>query len=309
MSLRSKLLNPLVARIVLFLALFILVSYIIGQKIVASPLLYDFGIFIYGGMGYILLFSIAGFILLYGKEVKSALKFRFNYTALVLSGVLAGGFYILELNINKIIPSLVSIVLIHALFLSIFISLIIGIFGFGFIKSFFIKFKRQVLYFIGFGIITYSLMHLVWSLWPYLSFVVTKAVFYMLGLINSNVSLLDSQTIIFNGFAAKIAEACSGIYSIFLFSALYIFIILIDWNKINKKRAFALFLPAIAGAFLVNIIRVFLLFVIGAYVSREGALGLYHSYTGMIFFLIYFGIFWALSFRMKNRQNKVKLKE
>ena len=75
----------------------------------------------------------------------------------------------------------------------------------------------------------------------------------------------------------------------------------------NERTLLAYWRTALAflvlGAFLINIIRVFLLFVIGAFVSKEIALGMYHSYTGMIFFLIYFGVFWFLFYNwMKKRE-------
>lgn len=310
----DKSLKSFLFKTFIFLALFILISAIIGQKIVASSLLYGFYIYIYGGMGYIFLFSIAGFILLYRnriiKESKSYSKYNpKNLFFLLTSFILVAIFFLIELNIKTILPTLTNILGIHLLFLSIFIFLILGIFGKDFIKNFFKKFKKELLYFLVFGIITYFLMNLIWSLWPYFSLIVLKAVYYLLHSISSNIQLIAPRTLIFNGFAAQIAEACSGIYSIFLFTALYLFIILLDWKKINKTRAVILFLPAVIGAFLVNILRVFLLFIIGAYVSREAALGLYHSYTGMIFFLIYFGIFWFFAYKyLKEDKSKKESK-
>jgi exosortase len=115
--------------------------------------------------------------------------------------------------------------------------------------------------------------------------------------VSSNVQIINSNTILFDGFAAQIAEACSGIYSIFIFSSLYILFMLVDWKKMNKLKAGLLFIPAVVGAFLVNILRVFLIMIFGAHVSKTLALGLYHSYSGMILFLIYFAIFWRLSYK------------
>lgn len=284
-----------------FLGLFVLISFVIGQKIVASSLLMGFKLFIYGGMGKVLLFSVLGFVLLYRDRLRS-ISFRDtmwqiqkwgNFIFLLLSLVSTVSFYILELNIGLFSPGVLSIFLVHLLFLSIFAFLIIGIFGLNFIVSFFREFKRELLYFLAFGVVVYSLMYQVWKLWPYLSLIVTKVSSYLLGLIGS-VSLIDQYTISFNGFAAEIGEACSGVYSIFIFSALYLFAVILDWKKLVKWKAVVLFLPAIVGAFFVNIFRVFLLFVVGAFFSREVAVGLYHSYTGMIFFLIYFSIFFVL---------------
>ncbi len=297
--------KPLLTRILIFIALFILVSFIIGQKIVSSALLYKFNIYIYGGMGYILLFSLIGFFLVYREKLKTLLIPKYKLTdflLLIASFILISCFYIIELNINKITPSIISIFLIHLLFLLMLILLVFGTFSFNLVKNIFIKFKKEVFYFLIFGIITYSLMAYVWKLWPYLSYLVTYSVYYLLKISTSNVLLISTDTLQVNNFAAKIAEACSGVYSIFLFIALYLFILFLDWKKISKKRAFILFIPAILGAFIINILRVYLIMIFGAFISKEAALGLYHSYSGMIFFLIYFTIFWLLTYKFLKKQ-------
>ena len=135
------------------------------------------------------------------------------------------------------------------------------------------------------------------GLWPYFSFVVSKVVYFLLGLVSSDVAFVPPDIIRFGDFSARIAEACSGIFSIFIFTGLYLFILFIDWNKFNKKKALGLFIPAVLGAFFVNILRVFVLMIVGNYISIEAALGLYHSYTGMIFFMIYFIVFWFFAYK------------
>jgi len=288
---------------VIFIFLFVLISFIIGQKIVSSSLLYGFKIFIYGGLGYIFLFSVLGFILLYRERLLKFKTYPFkggNLIFLLISFISVVSFYILELNISKFTPSLTSIILVHLLFLLIFIFLILGIFGIKFIRDFIFNFKKELTYFLIFGIVVYSLMNLVWGLWSYLSLIVLKISEFILGFFG-NTNIIGEDILVFDGFSAKIGEACSGIYSIFIFTSLYLFAVILDWKKLNKIKAGIIFIPAIIGAFFVNILRVFLLFIFGAFISRNLALGLYHSYTGMIFFLIYFGIFWSLSYKWMKR--------
>jgi exosortase/archaeosortase family protein len=207
------------------------------------------------------------------------------------------GFYVVEIYAAQIPMTILNLILVHVLGLSIFFFLALGVYGISFVKHFLKKFKKEIFYFVIFGVIVYSLMNAVWSLWPYLSMGVMKSVTFLLKLIGVNVLVINSNTINVNGFAVQIAEACSGIYSIFIFSALYIFIVLLDWSKMNKKKASLVFIPAVLGAFAFNIIRVFTLMLVGSYISRDLALGMYHSYSGMIFFLIYFGLFWGLLYR------------
>jgi exosortase/archaeosortase family protein len=267
---------------------------------VSSSLLYGFDIYIYGGMGYLILFCILGFFML-NREKLFKLKHQersvYDYVLIILSMLLLAGFYILEMNIDGIAITLLNKLLIHLLFLSLFACLLFGIVGIRYAKAVFKLFKKELLYFLIFFIISYSLMTYVWKLWPYFSYAVSKVVYVLLKIISDEVTFRGSDILIFEGFAAKIGEACSGIYSIFIFTGLFVFILFMDWYKINKKRALLLFIPAVIGAFAANILRVFLLMVIGAYLSREAALGLYHSYTGMVFFMVYFVVFWFFAYR------------
>lgn len=284
--------------------LFIIFSGIIGINLFANGLLDKWKLEIYGRIGYILLFSIAGFILIYRKRLTEFKVFKrktIDYILIAISFILLVAFYIVEKNAGNISLTAVNIILVHILGLSIFVFLVFGIYGWEFIKNFAKNFKKEIIYFLIFGIIVYSLMKTVWSLWPYLSLGVLESVKFLLRIFGVNVAILGPATISVNGFAVQIAEACSGIYSIFIFSAIYIFIVLLDWNEMNKTKASLVFIPAVLGAFAFNIIRVFVLMLVGAYISRDIALGLYHSYSGMIFFLIYFGLFWGLGYKWMKR--------
>jgi exosortase/archaeosortase family protein len=296
--------KELALRTIVFLFAFISISYFIGQKIVASQLLYGFDIYIYGGMGYLFLFCVLGFFVLSREKLfklKKEERVVIDYVFLILSMVFLALFYIIEINIDIISENFINKILIHVIFLSTFITLVLGVIGVNYVKNIARDYKREILYFLIFFVLSYSLMNYVWKLWPYLSFMVSKAVYLLLKLLSDQVILRGDDVLIFEGFGAKIGEACSGIYSIFIFSGLFVFIVFMDWYKINKKKAALLFLPAVLGAFLVNIFRVFLLMVVGAYFSEEAALGLYHSYTGMVFFMIYFVIFWYFAYKwMKN---------
>jgi exosortase/archaeosortase family protein len=289
---------------IVFIGLFIAFSFIVGQKILTTGLLENFKISIYGRLGYILLFSIGGFMLLYRKKLMQLEKFKHNtkdFVILGLSLILLIGFYILELNVPKIAINLINILLVHVLFVSVFLSLAFGVYGLKFAGSFFKKFKKELGYFLIFGIIMALLMNAIWGLWPYFSAIVLKVTGFLLKLIGK-VSVINSDILVYDGFAAQIAEACSGIYSIFIFTSLYLFAVLLDWKIINKKKAVLLFIPAVVGAFLANVLRVFLLMIVGAHISKTIALGLYHSYAGMIFFLAYFLIFWSIFYKWMKRK-------
>ncbi|MFH1310789.1 MAG: archaeosortase/exosortase family protein [Nanoarchaeota archaeon] len=291
---------------VVFVGLFIAFTAIIGTKLYANNLLDGWKIEIYGRIGYILLFSIVGFILLYRDRLLRIASFRYrarNGFFIIISLMLLVWFYLFEIYAYLFPITLGNILLVHFLGILIFIFLILGIYGIDFIKHFIKIFKKEISYFLGFAVVTASLMNLVWSSWTYLSLVVSKIVYFLLNIISNNVQLIPPRTLVLGSFGAEIAEACSGVYSIFLFIALYLFIVFLDWKKINKKRAGLLLIPAIIGAFLVNVLRVLTIFIVGAYISKDIAMSLYHSYSGMVFFLIYFAFFWFLFYKwMKNEK-------
>ncbi len=287
-------------RTVIFIVVFMAFSYLIGTRIFLDDFISVWKISIYTRIGYILLFSILGFILLYRKRLTEFPIYKYKVkdgVMMALSVIALAGFYFVETYSSQINLTILNMILVHALGISIFVFLALGIYGIDFAKHFVKKFKKELFYFLIFAIITYSFMNLVWSLWPYLSLAVLKVTTFLLKIIGISVATFGTNGITVNGFSVIIAEACSGIYSIFIFTALYLFIVFLDWSKINKKKAAALFVPAVLGAFLFNIIRVFTLMLVGAYISREVALGLYHSYSGMLFFLIYFILFWGLLYK------------
>ena len=97
-----------------------------------------------------------------------------------------------------------------------------------------------------------------------------------------------------NEFIVKIGKPCSGIDSMLLFTSLYALIIALDHKVLNKKTALLLFPIGLIGIFAFNIIRVYLLMLIGIHVSEDFAIGLFHQNVGWILFIIYFAIFYSL---------------
>ena len=177
--------------------------------------------------------------------------------------------------------------------------LVVLVFGFKFIKDFFKEHKKGLgIVLIG-TIIVYNLIGWFQNLWPYFSGFVGKSVVYLLGFFgNANLSFSNNLPVVmFNNFGAGIAKTCSGIDSIFIFTALYLGVLAWDWKILNKKKMLILFIPGVVGAFLLNIFRIFLLFVIGSEISRDFALNAFHTNASAILFLVYFAIFLKLSYK------------
>lgn len=279
---------------------FIIISFVIGGVIVPGPLLYTLWFFVYGGLGYIAL-AMMLFFVVYTRDKLMAIK-PFNKGAWYfwpITVALVAAFYMLGTYV-KMYPELLDGnallygAALHALFLAIFLSLGFAIFSIEFVKRFLKDFKKELIVCLLIGAAFYGSMRFVWKLWPYLSWGVSKIVYQMLRVFPGDPLLVPPQSIHVGSFAVYIGEACSGVFSIFLFTSLYLLIIALDWHKLNHTKAIGLFFAAIAGLYLVNVLRVYLIIIVGALLSPELAANLFHSYIGMILFMAYFALFmWA----------------
>ncbi|MGB3082311.1 MAG: exosortase/archaeosortase family protein [Candidatus Omnitrophota bacterium] len=117
------------------------------------------------------------------------------------------------------------------------------------------------------------------------------------GLKNSSLEFSESKSVITHDyfkvpvintgtFSAQIDTPCSGLGGIVVFLLVFGIILLADWKKFNKKRAMVVALLGPFIMYVANIIRVFVLFLIGHFYSPEFAVGIFHSYAGIIFYPI-----------------------
>jgi len=171
-------------------------------------------------------------------------------------------------------------------------SLVGAFFDFKFIKYFLKNFKNKILLSGVLSILSYTGLRYSFKLWPYLSKITGWLVYLLLNLIFNGVGYSIGENNLPNisvpGMKATIASPCSGIEGMGLFLILFLALILIEYKQINIKKALFLFPLGILGAFLVNVLRTFLLFVVGSLVSARFAQGGFHSNAGWILFTLYF---------------------
>ncbi len=286
----------------LFSVLFILVTGILGPWIIGTKLLYGYHFFIYPNMGKMILFSAIAFIILTRSSIKDIRHVPYkgsNVLFVVLAFTLIPVFFsiaqllLLEESFTSNLPLSVAT---HALAISIPLFLVIGIFSWQFILYFIRKFKREIGICFGLSVFFYFAIFQVWKLWPYFSGAVLHSVSFLLSLHVSPVMEVGYLTLFVEDFAVRIEQACSGLDSMFLFTCLYVLIALVDWNKFNKAKLIGLYFVALIGLFLVNILRVYGLILVGVYFDPQLTLQLFHTYLGMVLFMIYFFLFWFASY-------------
>ncbi|HRN69620.1 MAG TPA: archaeosortase/exosortase family protein [Candidatus Woesebacteria bacterium] len=286
----------------LFSILFILVTGILGPWIIGTKLLYGFYFFIYPNMGKMILFSAIAFIILTRNSINTLKHVPYkgsNVLFVVLAFTLIPVFFTVAqvlLQKESFLSNLFLALGAHLLAVSIPILLVIGVFGWQFIMYFVTKFKKEVGICLALSVFFYFAIFQVWKLWPIFSGIVLHSVAFLLSLHVSPVMQVGYLTLFVEDFAVRIEQACSGLDSMFLFTCLYILIALVDWQKFHKAKLIGLYFFALIGLFAVNILRVYMLILVGIYVDPKLTLQLFHTYLGMVLFMIYFFIFWFTSY-------------
>ncbi|GIU70303.1 MAG: hypothetical protein KatS3mg002_1539 [Candidatus Woesearchaeota archaeon] len=260
-----------------------------------------------------LLFGIVATIIRYYQNVLKIKNYKFEKIQILfifLSAFFLIGQYIFKFLINqnteyflqaKLFWGIIKIT-INILFI---IALYFSIFGISFTKYELKEYRKEILFFIIASVVFFILMLLVQNLWSYFSGAISEILYRIFSLFFDNVTykpFVSSFTMTegggpllgINNFRAIVGKPCSGIDSFLLFTSLYALIFILDYKRLKKGLAIALFFVGALGMFLTNILRIFLLFIIGAYYDPKFAVGLFHTNAGWILFIIYFFAYWSI---------------
>ncbi len=290
-------LKPIIFRSIVFVAVFLFVSALIGSWVIPTRLLYGSYFYTYGNMGKALIVFIVALSMLTKSKLSDLKVYPRDWidSILIVAGVmLLPIVYTLHMSLlgyQEANQSLLLLVASHSLLVLLVTLIFLGCFGFFTIQSVLNVYRQQVVTSLLFSILTYFAIFQVWKLWPLLSRLVLNIVFVAIKPFVDYAEIEAPLYLTANNFSIIVGEACSGLDSMLMFTFLYIFMILSEIELINKTKAFLLFIPAFIGVFMLNILRVSLLVVIGALYSEDLAIGMFHTYAGMVLFLIYFFIF------------------
>jgi exosortase/archaeosortase family protein len=298
---------PLLERTAAFLGIFILFSGLIGPRIISSGILYKDGFGIYGPAGKTLLFMVIAFLILLWKKndwVRLKKWDKRNILWLVLSTIF---YFLLWLSVEYLIKhpyrSDYRVALAHVLLIFSLLLAAVGCFGLSSVKIMFQKYRNEILISLGVGIAFYGLLIAIYGLWAVLASIVLHSVSWLLRSISGlSAAVVPPRTLLLSKFGINVAETCSGIESLALFLGLYILVGFVDWERFNHKK-FVTILPfALLALFGFNILRVYSLILAGYYINPQIAFSLFHTYAGMVFFIIYSGIFWGTCYKWMLRQ-------
>ena len=298
--------KQLMRKSVIFLAILALIQLILASNPSEEFILSHLPkLFIIVDLASAFMASLVLLFIIYKDKILNIRKFDINRKDSVIFGILAVLVFIFYIFFTKFISnnfsliedSVYSLVILRYAFLFILlVFLMAAIFGKEFIKN---MSRKGVIIFLGLGGLIYFLITLLHNLWYFFSYVITKGVYFLLS-INFNAVINLSKEIPLVGidiFVVRIAESCSGISSMFLFMFLYVFAVSYDWKVLNKKKAVLMFIPGVFSVFCLNILRIYLIILIGAYYSKSFAVGVFHTGISGILFVIYFAIFWKMSYK------------
>lgn len=291
-----------IQRVIGFVIAFVAISGISGSWLISTNrLLFEFHFDIYGSAGKAILFGVVVFFLLTRDRITqldiSAWKptnFIFCGLSLISLGLFFfGASQLLQYQAATQAPLLT--IFTHSMLWLSGLSITIGIFGTEFIRQLWQKCRSELLVTAGLSTIFYFLFGFIFQLWPYLSKIVLWAVLGLLHLTEPSVKVVPPLTLQLPEFAITIGEYCSGIESLFLITTLYLLIGCLEWRRLRKIAFLLHYFPLIIGMFGLNIVRVYVIIQAGVLFNPEIAAKLFHTYLGMILFMVYFFLFWTWS--------------
>jgi len=183
---------------------------------------------------------------------------------------------------------------------------VLAVFNFCFIKKLVHDFRKELGISSLMIVLYYFFNIFVRNSWVFLGSFVSRSVAFLLSLSFNDVILIDKGynfVLGSHGFVATIGDLCSGVDSMGLFAGLFVLILCYDWKLLNKKRMALIFIPGLLGTVIVNILRIYLLYLVGIFFSADFAVGMFHSNIGVLLFIAYFILFWLVFYRWGRWEN------
>lgn len=292
--------TPLLWRVAAFVGLFVIISGLIGPRIINGNIIFRDGFAIYGSLGKTAIFGLIAFVLLV-RHNKVRLPFKAWRPQLLMWGGLAGiCTAIAWVGVSGLLAgerTYSNLFLAHAGLILATLLAAISCFGPDNLLAIWRTYKREIIGSLIICVAFYCFLLMVYALWHPLASTVLVSVAGLLHVVGLEVMIVPPHTLLFDRFGITVAEFCSGIESIALFTGLYAIVGLLDWKQLNKKRYLLLFPVALLLLFGLNIIRVFTLIMAGYYINPEIAFSLFHTYAGMVFFILYSAAFWSVAYK------------
>lgn len=287
--------------------MFILISSVLGPRIINHNLVGQFGFGVYGGAGKALVFTLLAFGILTHRTFRGlkAEPWSWREALAGLGGAL--GFVAAWIAITKLQTGAGGLwwpMFAHLGLLVTVAGVFCAILGQSTISLIWRRHKREVLLAVGIGVGFYIFLEAVYAMWSVLATMVLHAAYGLLELFGFPAGTAPPYILVLDDFAVEISKYCSGIESIALFTGIYAVVGLLDWKRLDHRKYLLAFLPGIVLLQVCNVLRIFLLMLVGHYISPDMAFKLFHTYAGMVFFVVATGLFWLLAYKWMLRSKK-----
>jgi exosortase/archaeosortase family protein len=175
------------------------------------------------------------------------------------------------------------------------VLLFAAVFQVPYAKELYRKLKKPIIISIIAIILLYFLLMWVQGLWLVFSSMVTITLSWILTpFYPVTIAFIDSPKMMVSGLSLSIGPPCSGIDSMLLYVMFFFALYALDHKRIERMRFATFFLLGLVGVFLVNVLRLLLLILIGVHFSPEFAVGLFHTNSGWLFFVLYFLLYYVV---------------
>lgn len=184
-----------------------------------------------------------------------------------------------------------------------------------FLKVFVARYYKSMLIFVTVGLVYFFLIQWFQLIWFQLSYFVSLALKNMLGWTFDQVYFYPGNEAIggprlgVEGFRVAISNECSGIDSLLLFLSLYSLLFILDYKRMHVKRMWALFIPGIIMTVAYNILRIYLLMLVGIFIDPQFAVDTFHTNIGWMLFLVFFIIYWNYGSKWVYKKKEEMVKE
>lgn len=134
--------------------------------------------------------------------------------------------------------------------------------------------------------------------WPHYSQVLGHSVYYLSRPFVSFLQYIPDATPTLSGpsLAVTILFACSGLQAVKLFQMLFAFVLIVDWNVLDRRRVFQGYFIGLALILLANAVRIALIVILGNHLSSDVVVR-YHVTAGWIYFALVVSILLWTSYR------------
>jgi exosortase/archaeosortase family protein len=292
--------TPLIRRVIVFLCLFIIISGIVGPRVISGGILFKDGFDIYGGTGKAIIFGVIAFLLII-RHRKDVLELKpWHPVALIWICAASLAFIVAWIGIGNLLAGIKTpqnLLLAHGGIVLSLACTAIGCVGLENIRRVGVSYRREILNAFVIAIAFYAFLSVVYALWQPLASVVLVGVESLLKLSGVHSTLMPPNTLLFDKFGITVAQYCSGIESIALFTGLYIIVGLLDWERLNKRRYIIVFPFALFILCVLNVVRIYGLILAGYYINPVIAFSIFHTYAGLVFFVLYSAAFWAIAYK------------